>query len=195
MKKLRILVMALVSAVMLISCGESSSSEVKIDANNAANKVAENSVEQKKTLNGQELNDELNNQPVIITETQYCEGDPELEYLYPDGLNVVVKNNSGTDVKNVVVGLVAWDENNFPVKIKPEYGEGAYFVTGNYSDANMINGATFGEGLQFNLDPEGSKIAKFKAIVASYDDFDGNTWVNPLLADFKELYVDKKLVE
>ena len=42
---------------------------------------------------------------------------------------------------------------------------------------------------------ENNNISKFKAIVVSYTDFDGNTWNNPLLSDFKELYADKKLVE
>ena len=38
-------------------------------------------------------------------------------------------------------------------------------------------------------------IAKFKAILVSYIDFDGNIWDNPLLEEFKKLYEDKKLPE
>ena len=82
-----------------------------------------------------------------------------------------------------------------PVKIQSQYDftDGEYFKKVNYSDVNLVNGASYGEngGLSIGND----NIAKFKAIVVSYTDFDGNTWDNPLLEEFKKLYEDKKLAE
>ena len=36
---------------------------------------------------------------------------------------------------------------------------------------------------------------RVKAIVASYTDFDGNTWTNPVLEDWQNAYENKPLSE
>ena len=133
---------------------------------------------------------------MTIIKTQYVVQDEEYKSLYPDFLNVILKNNSGTDIKDASVGFVAWDKNNFPVKIigDIDFSDGNYFVPVKFDDVNMVNGATFGEEGGYMISKD-NNIAKFKAIVISYTDFNGNTWNNPLLDDFKNLYVDKKLVE
>lgn len=201
MKKIRSLIAILITGMLLISCSKNNSGESDIaknkgETNNSNTNIVEEKTEEvKKTLTIEELNSELSKLPILITHTEYIVQDPELKSLYPDALNVVFQNNSGKDVKDVVLGLVAWDENNFPVKIQGEFINGKdYYVELSCSDANMINGATYGEDQGLMLD-EDNNINKFKAIVVSYTDFDGNTWDNELLDDFKELYYDKKLLE
>lgn len=203
----RVLIGLLIGVSMLgVSCGQDNSkveSEVKVEVEQESvktdkeDKVVEvPKVEEKKSMTVAELNEALNNQPMTVIGTEYIVQHDEFKTLYPDMLSAIIQNNSGTDVKNAVVGFVAWDSNNFPVKIKVsfDYNGGNYFTMVDCGDVNMIDGATFGDGMGMNLSEE-NNIAKFKAIVVSYTDFDGNMWNNPLLKDFKELYVDKKLVE
>lgn len=203
MKKLLIGVLIGVS-IIGVSCGKEeiksdNSAEAKQESvkEEAKDEVVETpKVEEKKTMTVTELEEALNNQPMKIISTEYIVQDPELKALYPDMLSAVIQNNSGTDVKNAVVGFVAWDSNNFPVKIEGnfDYNGGNYFTMVDCGDVNMVNGATFGDDMGMELS-ENNNISKFKAIVVSYTDFDGNTWDNPLLDDFKDLYMDKKLVE
>ena len=203
MKKLLISLLIGVS-IIGVSCGKE---EIKSDNSAEAKQeyVKEESkdevvetpkVEEKKTMTVAELNEAINNQPMKVINTEYIVQDDEFKALYPDMLSAVIQNNSGTDIKNAVVGFVAWDSNNFPVKIEGsfDYNGGNYFTMVDCGDVNMVNGTTFGEGMGMELS-ENNNISKFKAIVVSYTDFDGNTWNNPLLEDFKELYEDKKLVE
>lgn len=202
MKKVVSLLIVLMLGTMLVSCKNNSSKEDDLTKSNNQNDVIESGnkekpkQETKKILTADELINELNNQPLIVTKTEYIVQDPELKSLYPDMLNVIIQNNSGTDIKSAVVGFVAWDENNFPVKVvgNLDFSGGDYFVQVDYGDVNMVNGASYGDGIGFTLAKD-SKISKFKAIVTAYTDFNGNTWSNPLLDDFKDLYVDKKLEE
>lgn len=199
MKKIRGLIAILITGMLLISCSKNNLGESKVPENNVEKNVTEEKQEKKeevkKTLTAEELNNELSKLPIVITHTEYIVQDPELKSLYPDALNTVFQNNSGKDVKDVVLGLVAWDENNFPVKIQGQFANGKdYYLELNCSDTNMINGATYGEDTGLMLDKD-NNIAKFKAVVVSYTDFEGNTWKNDLVDDFKELYYNKKLVE
>ncbi|AID44655.1 Hypothetical protein SFBmNL_00747 [Candidatus Arthromitus sp. SFB-mouse-NL] len=185
--------------VSTVSCGSNnntnSTSNVmnNQDSTNVEDKVSEPKKEDKKDMTSAELDEALNNQPVKIIRTEYIS--QEDQFLRPDLLSAVFQNDSGVDIKNAVLGYVAWDSNNLPVKIQSQYDftDGEYFKKVNYSDVNLVNGASYGEngGLSIGND----NIAKFKAIVVSYTDFDGNIWDNPLLEEFKKLYEDKKLAE
>ena len=184
--------------VSTVSCGSNnntnSTSNVmnNQDSTNVEDKVSEPKKEDKKDMTSAELDEALNNQPVKIIRTEYIS--QEDQFLRPDLLSAVFQNDSGVDIKNAVLGYVAWDSNNLPVKIQSQYDftDGEYFKKVNYSDVNLVNGASYGEngGLSIGND----NIAKFKAIVVSYTDFDGNTWDNPLLEEFKKLYEDIKFI-
>ena len=199
MKGLKIFIMSVIIGSILVSCSDSTNkSNESANKNSDVTTTQDNNAEEKgeveKNLTSKELNDELKKQPILLLSTKYMVQDPQLKALYPDLLNTVIKNKSGADIKNVSIGFAAWDKNNFPVKILNQYGQGDYFIKGDYEDTNMINGATYGEGMGMPVD-EKCNISKFKAIVVSYTDFDGNTWDNPLLDDFIDLYCNKKLVE
>ena len=57
----------------------------------------------------------------------------------------------------------------------------------------MVPGSTFGEKTGMKLDESITGIVTVKAIVVSYETFDGNTWTNPDYETFVEQYAGKKL--
>lgn len=198
LKKLLLTMFVVVGiGVLTVSCGTSSSKSDASDVNTAysdTNEVKEEpKKEEKKEMTAVELEEALNSQPVKITRTEYISQNKQ--FLQPDLLSAVFQNDSGVDIKNAVLGFVAWDENNLPVKIKEQYDftSGEYFKEVNCNDVNLVNGASYGENKGLSIGND--NIAKFKAIIVSYTDFDGNVWDNPLLEEFKKLYVDKKLAE
>lgn len=144
----------------------------------------------------EELERKLQLQPVSIINTNYLVQDEMYKTLYPDLLQAVLINNSSEDIKSAVVAFAAWDKNGLPVKIKGQmdFGDGSYIKKVSYADINLIPGATYGEDSGLALD-DGLGITTFKAIVVSYETFDGKTWENPCFGAFCALYEGKKLTE
>lgn len=142
----------------------------------------------------EELEQLLLQQPVVVTSTEYKVQDEEYKNLYPDMLSAVFQNNTTVDIKNAVVVFAAWDANNLPVKIKGKlsFKEGSYLPSVNYSDINLVPGASYGDKSGYEID-EDNGIVTIKAIVKSYEDFEGNKWENPCYKDFAALYEGKKL--
>lgn len=144
----------------------------------------------------EELNQKLSQQDIVIESTKYVVQDEEYKTLYPDALSVIIKNNTQKDIKDVVIGYVAWDENNLPVKIKGnmDFSEPEYFTKVNANDINLASGKIAGEGMGYEIDSS-MKIKIFKAIPVSYTTFEGEKWSNPYENAFREMYEGKKLVE
>lgn len=142
-----------------------------------------------------ELQKKLKEQPVYVERTEYINQGNQYKVLYPDILSAVVKNNSGKDVKNVVVAFAAWDVNNFPVKIIPRIGinNEDYIVTCDYGNVNMVDGSTFGDDFGLEISPDTPEIEKIQSIVVSYKDFDGTEWKNPYYEQWTSIYENKKL--
>lgn len=115
--------------------------------------------------------------------------------LYPDMLQAILVNNTEYDIKNAVIAFMAWDANNLPVLIKGQFdfNKATYIRQGNYNGINMVPGSTFGEKTGMKLDESITGIVTVKAIVVSYETFDGNTWTNPDYEAFVEQYAGKKL--
>lgn len=142
-----------------------------------------------KTVSASELDALIKAQSVSVQSVKYVVQDDEYKALYPDMLQAVIANNSNVDIKNAVVSFVAWDSNNLPVKIKGsiDFSDGAYIRQVDYSDINLVPGDEFGRDSGFSID-ENCNISSFKAIVESYETFDGNTWNNPYYDAWKEMY-------
>lgn len=134
-------------------------------------------------------------QPCYIESTKYIIQHEQFKALYPDMLSVILKNNSGTDIKSAVIAFAAWDKNNLPVKIigDLDFSGGSYIRSCNYEDINLINGETFGENKGMAIDENTAEIGTFKAIVVSYSDFDGKTWENPYYQNWLDIYENQKL--
>lgn len=133
---------------------------------------------------------------ITVLETIYTVQDEEYKSLYPDLLQAIIQNNTDRDIKDAVIAFVAWDVNNLPVKLRGtiDFGDGSYIKEVSYNGINLIGGATYGENSGFEID-ESINVDEFKAIVISYEDFDGETWDNPYYKNFKEKYEGKKYSE
>ena len=131
----------------------------------------------------------LAKQPVYVSKTKYVVQDKYFKNLYPDMLSAIITNKSKKDIKTAYVAFVAWDKNNLPVKIKGDidFTDGEYIQKVRYPNINLVPGKSFGKNKGLGLDT-GLGIKKFKAIVAGYDDFDGNTWVNPYFDCWEQMY-------
>lgn len=169
-----------------------------IDTDSDDKKQGKDAKVSNKNMTGKELETALLEQPMYVISADYVVQDEEYKALYPDMLNAVIKNNSGEDVKTATVAFVAWDENNFPVKIVGDidFTDGSYVKQCNYGDVNMIDGSTYGEdkGMAINYTKCGN-IKTIKAIVTEYKSFDGETWENPYYETWVGLYEDRKLEE
>lgn len=146
-----------------------------------------------KTMSVAEFDDLMAGLPVTIIETKYVVQDDKYKSLYPDMLTTVIQNNTEVDIKDAVLGLVAWDSNNLPVKIvgQMDFTGGDYFIKVNYGDINLVGGSTFGDHSGFSIN-EDCHIATFKPIVLSFETFDGDTWKNPYVDSFKKAFEGKK---
>lgn len=131
----------------------------------------------------------IEEQPFKVISTKYVVQSDTYKSVYPDMLQAVVENNTELDIKDAVVAFVAWDENSLPVKIEGQYDfdGGSYVQEVTYDSINMVPGATFGQDKGFSLS-EDNGISNFKAIVVSYEAYDGTTWSNPEYGNWKKLY-------
>ena len=141
------------------------------------------------SADSKKLDELLKKQPVFISSTKYVVQDKYYKNLYPDMLQAIITNKSKDDIKTAYVAFVAWDKNNLPVKIKGDmdFSEGEYIQKVRYANINLVRGKSFGKNKGLGLDT-GLGIKKFKAVVAGYDDFDGNTWVNPYYTAWEQMY-------
>lgn len=137
----------------------------------------------------------LAEQPLAVIQTEYLVQSDEWKTIYPDMLSAILQNHSDEAIQNAVVAFVAWDKNDLPVKIEGQFDfmGGSYIKEVRYDEINLIPGETFGENKGYSL-AEDTTIATFKAIVVSYDPFEGVTWKNPYYEDFRKLYEGKKRV-
>lgn len=141
-----------------------------------------------------ELDELIKAQDIAVIDTKYVVQDEQYKSLYPDMLQVVIKNNTQLDIKNAVVAYAAWDKNSLPVKIKGsmDFSDGTYIKLVNFTDINLVPDAEYGHNSGYEVE-ENNTIQTFKAIVVSYEAFDGSTWENPQYDDFIALYEGIKL--
>ena len=191
----------LLSALLLIgvltACGGSGSPEAAPSATPDMDPVTESTIptptptpEAAGTyMTPEEFDGLLAGLPLHVTSTKYIVQDEQYKALYPDLLQAVIRNDSAADIKDAVVAFVAWDKNGLPVKIKGsiDFSDGAYVQRVNYSDINLVPGDTFGDSSGYSID-EACGIEDFRAIVVSYETFEGDTWENPLFEAWCELY-------
>lgn len=194
-KKVLGLLVTVVVCFSLAGCGNNAASESNLEQKEQIREKAKEGIfEKKKEMTAEELEIQLEEQELKIVSTEYKTQSEQYKSLYPDMLQVILQNDTEYDIKNAVIAFAAWDENNLPVKIKGsiDFSDGAYIRQVNYSDINLIPGATFGDSYGFEID-EKCGIKSFKAIVVSYEAFSGETWSNPLYNDWRKMYEGVKL--
>lgn len=189
MKKL---FMMFLCSIFLFGCSSSSNNEKSSTNDKKEVEVVKEKEEEK--LSSQELDEKLNTLPLVVESTKYTVQDEEYKSLYPDLMQAILRNNSNSDIKSAIVSFVAWDVNNLPIKIKGSFDvDGTYVKDVNYEDINLVPGATFGDKHGFEVSEE-CNVQTFKAVVKSYETFEGDKWTNPYYNDWVDLYSGKKLV-
>lgn len=136
-----------------------------------------------------EFHDLLAQLPLTIDSTRYVVQDEQHKTLYPDMLQVILHNYTQADIKNAVVAFAAWDVNDLPVKIKGsiDFSGGAYIRQVNYNDINLVPNATFGDRSGYEIDAN-CNIARFEAVVVSFETFGGDSWSNPYYTAWCQLF-------
>ena len=150
-------------------------------------------VPEKRSLTLAEFDELLVSLPLTVEETHYVVQDETYKSLYPDLLQVILLNRTDADIRSAVVAFAAWDENDLPVKIKGDldYSGGDYVKKVRYSDINMIPGSLYGKNGGYEID-ESCGIARFRAVVVSFETFEGDTWENPYFDEWQTLFDCKK---
>lgn len=204
MKKLFVGMISLVLMISLAACGGLSGDPTGAlsDDGGAADRTTTSAqttttTAAPKKMTAAELDAAIAGQEVYVSSTKYLVQHEEYKSLYPDMLQAIIQNNSSLDIKNAVVAFVAWDANNLPVKIEGKYdfGNTAYVKQCNFSDINLVPGKSFGSDSGMALSSDMSGIKKIKAIVVSYESFDGDQWENPLYETWVEMYEGKRYSE
>lgn len=158
------------------------------------NEITEKSNQIKDKAKEQEIEKYKNEQEVSVKSAKIIEQDPTYKSLYPDMIEVVIKNNSNKTIKDYNVAVLAYDSNNYPLKIKPQfnYNGGAFEFTGQADNVNVVAGATGGKNYGWKLD-ENHGISKVIAIVKDATYYDGSKWENPYYDYWIEQYKEKPL--
>lgn len=146
-------------------------------------------------LTAESLSTLLKEQECYVSDTNYVVQSDEYKSLYPDLLSATVVNNSKNDIKDIVVGFVAWDSNGLPVKVLHQFdfmGGDSYSTECNFEDVNLVPGATYGADGGLPLAEECNTIKAFRACVLSYTTFEGETWENPYYDAWEKMYAGTK---
>ena len=204
MKKITALILALIVVLSLVACGGGNEKDNTDTANDAALTTDDSSKDEKTPENSgedvaaelsvDELEAEIQKQPCFVYECEYYVQDEQYKALYPDLMLAKLENQSGIAIKDVIVAFAAWDENNLPVIIDT-IGNDDYVIQCTMNGINLADGSTLtNQGMQVeSRQAERGEIKSFKAIVVSYEDFDGNVWENPLYKNWVNIYREQVL--
>lgn len=204
MKKITALILALIVVLSLAACGGGNEKDNTDTANDAALTTDDSSKDEKTPENSgedvaaelsvDELEAEIQKQPCFVYECEYYVQDEQYKALYPDLMLAKLENQSGIAIKDVIVAFAAWDENNLPVIIDT-IGNDDYVIQCTMNGINLADGSTLtNQGMQVeSRQAERGEIKSFKAIVVSYEDFDGNVWENPLYKNWVNIYREQVL--
>ena len=160
------------------------------------NQITEKSNQIKDKAKEQEIEKYKNEQEVSVESTRIIVQDDRYKALYPDMIEVVIKNNSSKTIKDYNVAILAYDSNNYPLKIKPQfnYNGGGFEFTGQADNVNVVAGATGGKDYGWKLD-QNHGISKVISIVKDVTYYDGSNWENPYYNYWIEQYKEKQLQE
>lgn len=157
------------------------------DINEKINKIEEK-------VNEQKIEKYRNEQEVIVESTRILSQDTPYKSLYPDMIEVIIKNNSSKTIKDYNVSILAYDSNNYPLKINTQYNFGNinYELIGKGEGANVTPNSTFGKDKGYSLNQDHG-ISKTIAIVKDVTYYDGSKWENPYYTYWLDEHKEKPL--
>ncbi|MGI6327646.1 MAG: DUF5780 domain-containing protein [Dethiobacteria bacterium] len=138
----------------------------------------------------------LDEELVSVISTNILVQDTKHKTLYPDLVEIVIQNNSDETIRDYKVGMLAYDENGYPVKIEWswDFSGGDYEKIGIAEDANVLPGKTYGKNKGWKLsDPH--NIHYILACVYEATFYDGKTWKNPNYNNWRNSFIEKPLPE
>lgn len=144
----------------------------------------------------EELLELLASVPIVVEEARVIEQDPEYKSLFPDMIQVLVRNNGTDTIRSMIVCSLAYDANGYPVKIETQFdfSGGSYELEGRADDVNAVPGAIFGDDKGWSLD-EHHDIAYVIACVREATYYNGDRWVNPYYQAWRDMFKEKPLPE
>ena len=181
--------------------GAAAGGEAEAAPEAAADGGADAAAENSNTISVEELEAELNAQPLQVLDTEVTNSD-DSRFDTSLRMGVLVPhviNNSAGKVKDLLVYCAAWDANNLPIMLKSSYYNATYTPRIVLDGVNLVEGQKLNEddADTFSLVPfdDTLTVAKAKTIIAAYSDFDGNVWENPYLQQWLDIYGGKELKE
>lgn len=156
--------------------------------------ITEKITEIKEKVKEQQIQEYKNNQEVTVESARIYVQHPNYKSLYPDSIEVIIKNNTNKTIKNYSISILAYDSNNYPLKVQTQYnfGRATYEFIGLAENANIIAGATGGKDYGWALEEE-HKISKLLALVKEVEYYDGSKWENPYYEYWLEQHKEKPL--
>lgn len=131
---------------------------------------------------------------VSVISTDILVQDTEHKTLYPDLIEVVIKNNSDETLRHYKVGFLAYDESGYPKKIELrfDFSGGDYEKFGVSEDANVLPGETYGKDSGWELsDPHHLHYVLACVYEASF--YNDETWENPNYKNWLKTFMGKQL--
>lgn len=110
------------------------------------------------------------------------------DWLYDEMAEVIVQNNSDKVVKKYTVGYMAYDKDNYPIKVG--WLSEDYLKEG-VAEANIQPGSSYGKDRGWEL--KNSAAVKVIACVKEVEFYDGTTWENEYYNYWVEEYKEKPL--
>lgn len=142
----------------------------------------ENYIESQSRINS--IKEKLKQEEVLmVIESKVIVTSENNKDIYPDQLQLILKNNGEASIKKFEVTIYAYDDNNNPVKIKNKLSESEeYMLLGLADNININPGEMWGYNYAWTV--TNNNIKRIEACIEYAEYEDDSTWENPLYMEW-----------